>query len=76
MTFFYKVIVDPDNQFYAGVYVSISRATDINNVHLISPLTTHHFQKNEDFRNIVNEEYKRLRILFPQLEEEIVIAYK
>ena len=73
MTFYCKVIVDPNNRFFAGIYVSISRATDIENVHLISPLTEHMFNNNNEFRLLVDAEYKRLRILFPQVSNLVVV---
>ena len=73
MTFYCKVIVDPNNRFFAGIYVSISRATDIENVHLISPLTEHMFSNNDEFRLLVDAEYKRLRILFPQVTDIVVV---
>ena len=76
MTFYCKVIVDPNNRFFAGIYVSISRATEIENVHLISPLTEHMFSNNDEFRILVDAEYKRLRILFPQVSNIVVVPAK
>jgi hypothetical protein len=66
MTFFGDVIVDPDNRWFAGLYVSISRATHINKVHLTSPVVACHFLHDPEYRRQVDEEYTRLRNEFPQ----------
>ena len=65
MTAHHGVVVDTGSQFFAGDYVAISRATDIEKVIILKGVTSANFTSHSDYRLLVANEYKRLRIKFP-----------
>jgi hypothetical protein len=69
MTFFGDVVIDPNNRFFAGTYVAISRATSMERVHLTEGVGKQHFKHGLDYRSVVDQEYKRLRTTFPQSDD-------
>lgn len=55
------VVDDTDGgRFFAGQYVALSRARTIDDIHLLAPLQSSHFEGFPDFRQSVNTEYERL----------------
>jgi hypothetical protein len=61
------VVVDPGSTFFAGDYVALSRAKDIDDVRLLAPVGEHNFTNHHDYRLLVHGEYLRLLKKFPQL---------
>ena len=54
------VVVDTGSMFFAGDYVAISRATDIDKVMLLQPATASNFASHPEYREMVRQEYSRL----------------
>ena len=58
------VVIDPGTIFFAGDYVAISRATDINLLIMLKPVTHKNFASHPDFRNKINNFYNNLNTRF------------
>ena len=58
------VVVDCGSSFFAGDYVAISRATDMDKVILLSPSLPQYWNIHPDYRLMVQKEYERLRAQF------------
>ena len=65
MTAHHGVVVDTGSHFFAGDYVAISRATEIEKVIILKGVTSANFTSHSDYRLLVGNEYERLRIKFP-----------
>jgi hypothetical protein len=60
------VVVDPGSMFFAGDYVALSRAKDIEDIRLLEPVSEKNFTSHCDYRLLVHGEYLRLLNKFPQ----------
>jgi hypothetical protein len=65
------VVDDVGSQFFAGEYVALSRATDIEKVFLLKPVQEKHFTCFPEYRKLVHEEYLRLVIEFDNISCEL-----
>jgi hypothetical protein len=70
-TAFDGVVDDVGSQFFAGEYVALSRATDIQKVFLLNPVQEKHFTCYPDYRKLVHEEYLRLTTEFNSVSCEL-----
>jgi hypothetical protein len=60
------LVADIGSMFFAGDYVALSRAKDINDIRLLAPVRAKNFTNHPDYRILVHEEYRRLLRAFPQ----------
>jgi hypothetical protein len=60
------IVVDPGSMFFAGDYVALSRAKDIEDIRLLEPVSERNFTTHLDYRLLVHGEYLRLLKKFPQ----------
>jgi hypothetical protein len=58
------VVLDPGSMFFAGDYIGCSRATDINKLFLLSPISEKNFSSHPEYRMKVNKFYTFLRDKF------------
>ena len=59
------VVVHTGSTFFAGDYVAISRAKQLNQVWLLSPVLPPYVTSHPDFRLKIDREYERLSALHP-----------
>jgi hypothetical protein len=65
-TGYYGVVVYPGSKFFAGDYVAISRAKDIDEIILMDALQDIYFRRDIPYKKLVDIEYERLLAKFPQ----------
>jgi hypothetical protein len=65
------VVDDVGSKFFAGEYVALSRATDIDKVFLLKPVQEKHFTCFPEYRKLVHEEYFRLVTEFDNVSCEL-----
>jgi hypothetical protein len=58
------VVIDVGSSFYAGEYVAVSRATELEKVMILEGYTERHFDKQLDYKLLVQQEYLRLSNAF------------
>jgi hypothetical protein len=71
-TSYYGVVNDVGSNFFAGEYVALSRATEIERVYLLKALTEKHFLGHDAYRLLVHREYKRLVTSFDPITCEAI----
>jgi hypothetical protein len=57
-------VIDVGSSFYAGEYVGVSRATELEKVMILEGYTEKHFSRQLDYKLIVQQEYLRLSNTF------------
>lgn len=70
------IVGDVGSTFFAGEYVSLSRATCITKVYLLDTLVPEHFLNQPDYRMLVHLEYKRLLSEFDAITFERIARQK
>jgi hypothetical protein len=75
-TSYYGVVNDVGSNFFAGEYVALSRATEIERVYLLKALTEASFLGHESYRLCVHLEYKRLMTSFDPVTCEALTRRK
>eukprot|EP01034_Spumella_vulgaris_P031180 gene31180-38527_t len=65
-TAFHGLVADVGSMFFAGDYVALSRARDIEDILILSPLKDKHFTSHANYRLLVQLEYQRLLRKFSQ----------
>jgi hypothetical protein len=65
-TAIHGVVDDVGSPFFAGEYVALSRATNMESIFLLSPLMERYFTSQPEYRILIHLEYERLLKLYNQ----------